>query len=478
MCSPSPPPAPNFAQAAQAQGQANIDTAITQGQINNPNVVSPYGTQTVNWQMKPDTAAYQSALAKYNQEKALYDQSIQSGPPTTPEAYEQYVQQQGMSKGRVLPFEAWQQEQGQSARRLSPHQVPELLRLASTQGIAAAMQAGYTPRDITEAFASNPTTQYQTAPREWYGSTLPAWAMSPASFPGGTSYQNIDWGGAYSLSPEHRLAGQQTGGIAYPWEYGNLRSQPIEPVAPTQEQFMTRVGEQPTITQQFSPEQQALFEQSNRIKGLLGGLGEQGARSLQGVVGTPIDFAGLPTAPGDQTGTRDAVINAMMGRVNEDFGRTQEQTNADLVAAGIRPGSKAYSDRMFQLERSRNDARQQAILAGGQEASREFGLQTQRRKDAIAEYLSKRQTPLNEIAALMSGSQVQNPFAIPGYAQNQQVAPPPVFGATTAGGNYATDLYNAQAANQGALMSGLFGLGGAGLGAWGNVRRGTGSFFG
>lgn len=46
---PSPPPAPDYTGAAQAQGAANIDTARLQGKMSNPNIVSPLGTQTVTY---------------------------------------------------------------------------------------------------------------------------------------------------------------------------------------------------------------------------------------------------------------------------------------------------------------------------------------------------------------------------------------------------------------------------------------------
>lgn len=46
---PSAPATPDYAAAATAQGQANKDTAITQGYLNNPNVVGPLGGQTVTF---------------------------------------------------------------------------------------------------------------------------------------------------------------------------------------------------------------------------------------------------------------------------------------------------------------------------------------------------------------------------------------------------------------------------------------------
>jgi hypothetical protein len=67
----------------------------------------------------------------------------------------------------------------------------------------------------------------------------------------------------------------------------------------------------------------------------------------------------------------------------------------------------------------------------------------------------------------MSGSQVSNPFQMPGYAQNAQVAPAPVYAATNALGQYQSDVFNQQQAQQGNTQSGLFGLGGSALMAGG-----------
>ena len=223
--------------------------------------------------------------------------------------------------------------------------------------------------------------------------------------------------------------------------------------------------DRPTLTQTFSPEQQALYDQSMQTKGLLGELGTQGATALKGVIGNQLDLSGAPAAPGSAEQTRQNTFDAMMSRVNEDTAGQREQRNADLIAAGIRPGTKAYDDAQNLISRQYNDARNQAMLASGQEAQRDFGMDTQRRKDAIAEILAGRQTPLNEINALMSGSQVSNPFAVPGAAQNANVAPAPMFGAAQA--QYGADMnaYNAGQAGNANMMGGLFSLGGAALGS-------------
>lgn len=216
----------------------------------------------------------------------------------------------------------------------------------------------------------------------------------------------------------------------------------------------------PTITQAFSPEQQALYTQSNQTQQQLGKVAGQGATALEGVVGKSVDFSGAPQT-GNYDNTRAKVIEAMMGRANEDYTKRTDQDRSNLIAAGIRPGSQAYDDNQQMTERSRNDARQQAEIAGGNAASQAYGMDEARRRQAITEQLAQRQTPINEISALLSGSQVSNPFSMPGYAQNAQVAPSPIFGATQQQGDWRSDMFNAQAMGAGNLQSGLFGLGGA-----------------
>jgi hypothetical protein len=152
-----------------------------------------------------------------------------------------------------------------------------------------------------------------------------------------------------------------------------------------------------------------------------------------------------------------------MQRPTEDYQRAVDQKNSDLVAAGIRPGTKAYSDQMQLLQRGLDDARTQATVNAGALTTQAYQTDQDRRRQAITELLAQRQTPINEITALMSGSQVSNPFAVPGYAQNAQVGAAPVFAAANAQAQYGTDVYNAKNAYAGQMMGGLFDLGAAGI---------------
>lgn len=46
----SPPPAPDYIGAANAQGAANVDAARASAKLSNPNIITPYGTQTVSYE--------------------------------------------------------------------------------------------------------------------------------------------------------------------------------------------------------------------------------------------------------------------------------------------------------------------------------------------------------------------------------------------------------------------------------------------
>lgn len=243
------------------------------------------------------------------------------------------------------------------------------------------------------------------------------------------------------------------------WESGGGQG-----TAPNAQNFYTNdnPGNRPLLTQTLSPEQQALYEQTQQTQGTLGGLGQQGADALTGIVGKPLDLSGAPAAP-NPGAVNQQVIDAMMGRVNTDYGRAVDQKNSDLTASGIPVTSDAYKAQMDILNRGRTDAAQQATIAGYNQGNTQFANDTTARKNAIAESLLQRQTPLNEVNALMSGGQVSNPYAMPGVAATGQAQPAPIFQAANATGQYGTDVYNANAQRAGNTQAGLFGLGQAGI---------------
>ena len=233
-------------------------------------------------------------------------------------------------------------------------------------------------------------------------------------------------------------------------------------INPSGTQTVTWDGNQPTIRQTLSPQEQQIYDTNAALRQAMSGLGLQGSQALSSILGKNLDLSGLPSSP-DANGTRESVINAMMTRSGKDIGDREQNRRAELIAAGIPVNSDAFGKEMDKFERARNDARSQAEIAGGSEAQRTFGMGTESRRNAMAELLASRQTPLNEITALMSGGQVNNPFSMPGYAQNTQVAPPPTFAGAQAQGAWDQNNYNQQVGNYNNMIGGLFRLGGSAI---------------
>jgi len=228
-------------------------------------------------------------------------------------------------------------------------------------------------------------------------------------------------------------------------------------------QTVTWDGDTPTLTQTLSPQEQQLYETNTSLRQALGSLGLQGSDALKTLLGKNLDLSALPQAPSGE-GARQSVYNAMLARSNEDIGQREDSRRAELIAAGIPVNSEAFGREMNKFERARNDARNQAELSAGAEGQRSFAMDSEARRNALAELLTSRQTPLNEITALMSGGQVNNPFSVPGYAQNSTVAPAPTFAATQAQGQWDQNNYNQQVGSFNNMMGGLASLGAAYIG--------------
>jgi hypothetical protein len=64
----SAPPTPDYTGAAKQQGKDNLTAAREQNVMSNPNMITPFGNQTVTFSSPTvDQGAYQSALDKFNQ---------------------------------------------------------------------------------------------------------------------------------------------------------------------------------------------------------------------------------------------------------------------------------------------------------------------------------------------------------------------------------------------------------------------------
>lgn len=189
----------------------------------------------------------------------------------------------------------------------------------------------------------------------------------------------------------------------------------------------------------YSPGEQAVYDTNLATRQNVGQIGRDQSQRIGGLLSTPFDLSSAA----------DQYYNDFAEkRMDPYWDRRYEGKKTELLNSGITMGSDAYNDSMGQFENSRNDAYNSA----------RFGAQGLANQAA----LSNRNQPINEISALMSGSQVSNPMS----AAVPQVGMANTDVAGIYNQNYAQQMQAANIRNQSGrgMMGGLFGLGGAALG--------------
>lgn len=179
------------------------------------------------------------------------------------------------------------------------------------------------------------------------------------------------------------------------------------------------------------------------------GLGQQTGQALDRVnqgLSRPFDYSSV----GD---VQDAAQKSITDRLDPMWNQREEQSRTRLIQQGLQPGTEAYDNAMREFNVGRNDAYQQAVMAG---------INTMPQTYQMAAAL--RNQPLNELNALRTGSQVTNP-TFNNVPQQQTTTGANMLGAAQAQGQYDQGLYNANQAGKNAMTSGLFSLGSAAMGS-------------
>jgi hypothetical protein len=242
-------------------------------------------------------------------------------------------------------------------------------------------------------------------------------------------------------------------------------------------------------------------------------------QGLAGSIGPPQFFSGSggnitrSYGPADDfSSDRGRVEQALYGRLNPQLALEQQHIEQQLSDQGIRAGSPAYRNAMDAYARQANDARLAVTQTAGQEQQRMMDMAAQRagfqnaaqaqaynqdlqqkqlynaaeqqmfaqqaardqfynnvaaqqfnmanvaRPQYLAEQYALRNQPINEITALLSGSQVQQPQFM--NLNQGQIPTSDIAGLINQ--NFAQQFGNYQQQNQASnqLIGGLFGLGG------------------
>jgi hypothetical protein len=190
-----------------------------------------------------------------------------------------------------------------------------------------------------------------------------------------------------------------------------------------------------TATQTLSPDQQKLYDLNNQTQQNLGQIGVDQSAKIGSLLGTNVNL------------NNDAVEGRLFDlgskRLDPQFARDEDALRTRLSNQGLRPGSQAWDAEMTKFQQGKTDAYDQLLLNG--------------RGQSVQEILTERNQPLNEISALLSGSQVSQP----NFINKQMPTIPTTDNASLINQNFNQQYqnYQSQMQNYNQIMGGLFGLG-------------------
>ena len=407
---PAPPPVPDYAKAAAAQGAANIEAARATAKLGNPNIYGPLGSQTISYGgTKVDQAGFDKAVAAYNKAGkkgaapniAKFTTTINADIPTitqklTPDAQATLMAQQGVERSLA---ELGQQGVGQAKTILGTPFNPKLPGIQTNLGtVSPANQTAYTA-GTAQGSVDAPTFQ-----------------------------QDIDTSGIAAMPVNAGMTGQQA--------------------------IMSRL--QPQLTQNENATRQRLANQ-----GLVTG-GEAYENEMRTMGQNRNDLELQAAAQGINL---DALMNQQgfnQAQAQGQFGNDAQtsQFNAALQNAGL--GNSALQQN-YQNQLSGQSAQNAAIAQNynQQLGQAQFGNTAQ--DQSLAQQLAIRNQPLNQITGLMSGSQIQMP-QFQGYT-GANVAAAPIYQGVSDQYNAAMQQYGIQQQNANSGMGGLMSLGGSAVNA-------------
>lgn len=189
-------------------------------------------------------------------------------------------------------------------------------------------------------------------------------------------------------------------------------------------------------TTSLTPQAQQIFSTNQGTQQNIANIGRDQSARIGSLLGTPLKLG--------NEATEARLMELGTSRLNPQFARDEESLRTRLVNSGIREGSAAWDSEMGRFGQNKNDALVQLLLQGRGQANQEL--------------MTERNQPINEITALMSGSQVSNPSFV--NTPQTQVAGVDYTGLVNNNYNAQMNAWNQQNQNRNAAMGGMFGLGG------------------
>lgn len=227
----------------------------------------------------------------------------------------------------------------------------------------------------------------------------------------GTAIANNSMGNVNQITPDGSLTYEQTGTQTYTGPDGQTYEIPLT-----------------TATTSLSDANQAIYDQNQGAQLNLASLANERSDFLR-------DYLPGSEAATDQIDSKLYELGSK--RLDPRFAQEEDALRTRLANQGIAPGSEAYNREMSLMGQNKNDAYNQLLLSGRGQALNEVNM------------------PINQITALLSGSQVSNPNV--SLNQQQGMATTDVAGLINQ--NYQQRQQNYQNDPRHGILGGLFGLG-------------------
>lgn len=191
-----------------------------------------------------------------------------------------------------------------------------------------------------------------------------------------------------------------------------------------------------TATQTLSANNQAIKDQTDAAQLGLGQTANQLIGNAQAGLSNPFEFNNQDAA--------DWAYDIGASRLDPALAKREETLRNTLANKGIREGSAAWNSEFDGLRQSENDARNNLALSG--------------RGMAFNEQLTGRNQSINELSALLSGSQVQQPSYV--NTPQSQIATTDTAGLINKNYDQRLGIWNQQQQQTQGILGGLMGLGG------------------
>jgi len=408
---PKAPATPDYAAAATAQGQANKDTAITQGYLNNPNVIGPLGGQTVTFDPITNQPTIMQTLTPTAQGTLEAQQRVQQGMASLGE--------KGLASASDIigkPFEY-----------TGPGGIFSLGNAGNIQGSPDLMGMGSAQGNVQseKAYGQVPTQQVS------------------GNFQGGQAI-----GGVYGGTARGNFrGGTATGGVSGPTlqdTYGNYGQVQSAPDMGAYGSASSIGAGQYGLSGGINPSQYGTAQggvEGVNLQQSLGNIGQinQNLNANNYLANNQLNLSNVAQMPVNAGTTGQAAI---MSRLAPQLERQQKLTAQSLANQGLVPGGEAYTNAMRDQSQQQNDLLTQAALQG-------ISLDTAANQQGFNQALAAGQfgnTGIQQnFGNALAAQQAQN--AAQGQGFNQQLQSGQ-FGNQAQLASFGVNLQNQQAANQ------------------------------